>query len=63
MVKMETQAPPLWQDPPQMATPSTLDKRASPSLYRLVWCDNDLGLGGADGGFVAYLLTRCDRNP
>ena len=27
------------------ATPPTLDKRASPRLYRLVWGDEDCGSG------------------
>ena len=30
---METEAPALWRKPPETATPSTLDKRASPRLY------------------------------
>ena len=38
MVKVETEAPALWRKPPETANPSTLDKRASPRLYRLVWC-------------------------
>ena len=33
MVKVETEAPALWRKPPETATPSTLDKRASPRLY------------------------------
>ena len=60
MVKVETEAPALWRKPPETATPSTLDKRASPRLYWLVWCDKDFEdfcLVGvrADGGFVAFL--------
>ena len=34
MVKAETEAPALWRKPPETANPSTLDKRASPRLYR-----------------------------
>ena len=33
---METEAPALWRKPSATATPSTLDKRASPRLYCLI---------------------------
>ena len=36
MVKVETEAPALGRKPSATATPSTLDKRASPRLYRLI---------------------------
>ena len=67
-VVKETEAPALWRKPPETATPSTLDKRASPRLYWLDWRDKDfkdlrLVGAGADCGFVAFLLTGCDRNP
>ena len=36
MVKVETEAPALWRKPPETANPSTLDKRASPRLYKRI---------------------------
>ena len=68
MVKVENEAPARWRKPPETATPSTLDKRASPRLYWLVWRDKDFKdfcfVGaGADGGFATFLLTRCGWSP
>ena len=64
MVKVETEAPALWRKPPETANPSTLDKRASPRLYRPVWrvkVLKEFWPVGADDGFVPLDVT--DRNP
>ena len=42
MVKVETEAPALWRKPPETATPSTLDKRATPRT--LPWGTESLNL-------------------
>ena len=47
VVKVENEAPARWRKPPETATPSTLDKRASPRLYRF---------------FEAGRRNRVDRN-
>ena len=59
MVKVESEAPARWRMPPETATPSTLDKRASPRLYTLVWRDKDFDgfwLASAEGEGL-----HCDR--
>ena len=52
MVKVETEAPALGRKPSATATPSTLDKRASPRLYRFDGCC-DGGRGDAEAGVRA----------
>ena len=58
-VKVEADAPARCRKPPETATPSTLDKRASPRLYALGWHDKDFDgfwLASAEGGGL-----HCDR--
>ena len=61
MVKVETEAPALGRKPSATATPSTLDKRASPRLYRFEgrW---EGGQGSTEAGVRAVPLGRSKRS-